>query len=379
MTLLDTIRGRHRADRHDLADVDALVLAWERAVLGAGFVRTVGTVTGPTVIVPRIVHVVLGPPAVLTVRLEPGQTVADLRALARRLAPHLAARTLRVEPVGVGDHARVTLLAVDPLADPLPLTAGPGVLLGRDEDGALLRVDPHELPHLIVQGATRSGKSRWTYGLLAQLAAHPGVDVAGVDPSGLTLRPFTGTRHARRQALGLADPGRVERVLGELVEEMDRRLSAMPAHLDVLPLEHGTPLLVAVLEEYPGLLRALDADAADPKRGKRVRALVARLLAESHKVGLRVLLVAQRAEANIVGAAERAQCEGRLSFRTDTAEAVRLLHPDGDDLAAEHATAPPGVALLSWPGRPVGRLRAPHMPSYAAFAAAVTSGPGTAA
>lgn len=378
MTLLDTLRRRdagRRADRRaehlDAAQVDALALAWERAVLGAGFVRTVQTVTGPTVIPPRLTHVVLGPPAVLTVALEPGQTVPDLRALARRLAPHLGARMLRVDPLGVGDHARLTLLATDPLATPLPLTPGPGVLLGRVEDGTTLRVEPAELPHVIAQGATRSGKTRWLYGVLAQLAARPDVEVAGVDPSGLTLRPFIGTRHAGRQVCGLGDLHRVEAVLTDLVTEMDRRLSAMPAHLDVLPLGPTAPLLAVVLEEYPGLLRALDT--ADLKQGKRVRALVARLLAESHKVGLRVLIVAQRAEANIVGAAERAQCEGRLSFRTDTAEALRLLHPDADDLAADHATAPPGVALVSWPARGTLRLRAPHLASYAEYSAAITS------
>ncbi|MCX6463785.1 MAG: FtsK/SpoIIIE domain-containing protein [Pseudonocardiales bacterium] len=376
MTLLDTLRGRHardarRAHRLDEAEVDALVAGWERAVLGAGFVRTVATVTGPTVIAPRIVHVVLGPPAVLTVRLEPGQTVPDLRALSRRLAPHLGAYGLRVDPIGHGDHARVTLLVADPLAAVVPLSPGPGVLLGRGEDGACLRVEPADLPHLIAQGATRSGKTRWLYGLLGQVAHRADVEVAGIDPSGLTLRPFTGTRHGARQVCGLADLHRVETVLADLVAAMDARLAAMPVHLDVVPLDAATPLLLVVLEEYPGLLRALDA--ADTKAGKRVRGLVARLLAEGHKAGVRVVLVAQRAEATIVGGAERAQCEGRLSFRTDTVESLRLLHPDADDLAAEHAAAPPGVALVSWPGRPLARLRAPHVPSYAEYAAAVTS------
>ncbi|GAA2546407.1 FtsK/SpoIIIE domain-containing protein [Pseudonocardia hydrocarbonoxydans] len=374
MTLLDAIRGRH-ARRHshrlDEVEVDALVDAWARAAEGAGFVRVVSTVTGPTVIAPRLVHIVLGPPAVLTVRLEPGQTVAELRTLARRLAPHLGARALRIEALGVGDHARVTLLAADPLAAPVALLPGRGVLLGRGEDGRCLRVEPADLPHLIAQGATRSGKSRWLYGLVAQLAARADVEVAGVDPSGLTLRPFTGTRHAHRQACGLADPARAEAVLVGLVAEMDRRLAVMPTWLDVLPLGEDEPLIAVVLEEYPALLRALDA--ADAKLGKRVRALVARLLAESHKVGLRVVLVAQRAEATIVGGAERAQCEGRLSFRVDTAESLRLLHPDADDLAVDHATAPAGVALVSWPGRPTFRLRAPHVASYGAYAAAVTA------
>jgi hypothetical protein len=45
----------------DEYEVDTIVNLWVRACEGAGLVRTVDTVTGPTVIPPRIVHLVLGP------------------------------------------------------------------------------------------------------------------------------------------------------------------------------------------------------------------------------------------------------------------------------------------------------------------------------
>jgi hypothetical protein len=41
--------------------------------------------------------------------------------------------------------------------------------------------------------------------------------------------------------------------------------------------------VIVVLEEWPAVLRTLDADADVKTRGKRVRALVGRLLAESDK------------------------------------------------------------------------------------------------
>jgi DNA segregation ATPase FtsK/SpoIIIE-like protein len=222
-----------------------------------------------------------------------------------------------------------------------------------------------------VQGQTRSGKSTWLYALIVQLVRHPQVTVAGVDPSGITLRPFADTSHARWQASGLADLAALEDVLVALVADMDARLAAMPADRDILPISRAHPLMVTILDEYPALLRALDA--ADPKLGKRCRALVARLLAESHKVGHRLVIAAQRAEASIVGAAERAQCGGRLSFRVDSADSVKLLHPDADLLAAGHTSAPPGIALCSWPGRPLTRMRGPFLGGYREYAAAVAT------
>ncbi|NMH98909.1 FtsK/SpoIIIE domain-containing protein [Pseudonocardia acidicola] len=336
--------------------------------------RQVDTPSGVTVSTPPLVSVVLGPPTVLVARLLPGQLVGDLRRASYRLAGHLGAVALRIEPRGL-TYARIELLAADPLDAVLPLDLTPargGVLLGRDEAGCEVRVEPVELPHLVVQGQTRSGKSAFLYALIAQLASDDDVTVAGVDPSGLTLRPFAGTRHGEHQTCGLADLDRIEKVLAGLVAEMDHRLTVMPADRDIMATGPGVPLIVVVLDEYPATLRALDA--ADTKQGKRVRALVARLLAESHKVGFRVVIAAQRAEAAIVGAAERAQAAGRLSFRVDSPDTVKLLHSDADDLAGAHTTAPPGIALLTWPGRPLSRIRAPWIGSYAAFVSAVERG-----
>lgn len=361
--------ARRRQSRRQLADdqhdADALVWAWRTACEGAGVCHSVDTPSGATISTPHVTGVTLGPPTTLMVRLLPGQLPADVRRAAPRLAPHLGAAALRVEPRGY-THVRIDLLDADPLADAYrarPGRAGP-LLLGVAESGPLY-VEPAELQHMIVQGSTRSGKSTWTYGLLGQLAHRPDVRIAGVDPSGITLRPFTGPG----VVCGLADLDRVESVLAELVADMDARLSAMPPDRDVLPFGEAHPLVLVVLEEWPGTLRALDA--ADAKQGKRVRALVARLLAESHKVGFRVLLLVQRAEATIVGAAERAQCGGRLSFRVDSAEAVKLLHSGAEDLVADHAAAEPGIALVSWPGLALDRLRAPML-SYAEYVAAVT-------
>ena len=96
------------------------------------------------------------------------------------------------------------------------------------------------------------------------------------------------------------------------------------------------------------------------------------LLAEVKERGFRLVLAAQRAEASIVGSAERAQCGGRLSFRVDSKDSIALLHPDGVDYAAEHTSSPPGIALCSWPGRPLTRLRGPYIGAYGDFVRAVS-------
>lgn len=362
--------GRWRAARDDLWASqqlrDALKWAFRDAAIGAGLGLSVDApVAGTSQRTPTVTNIDLGPPTRFTVRMLGGQVPAQLARVGRLIAPHLGGIGLRVTDRGHG-WALVELLTVDPLAVVVPLLLPrPDILLGRLEDGRWRTLDrPEDLPHIIAQGQTRSGKSTWLYALLAQLAGR--VEVAGVDPSRLTLGPFAGPR----VVLGLNDLEAVEGVLAGLVADMDERLAAMPSNADVLPLTHAHPLRLVVLEEWPGTLRALEADQ---KQLKRCRALVARLLAESHKVGYRVILACQRAEAAIVGGTERAQCGGRLSFRVDSLDSVKLLHPDCDDLVAEHAAAPAGIALISWPGQPLTRMRAPLL-TYAEYTAAVAEG-----
>lgn len=279
---------------------------------------------------PAVVGCLSGDPVALIVRLLPGQLPRDIEDQASRLAPAMGAARLRVTPRGE-QYVRVDLLAHDPLADVftlpvvVPATAATPVFIGTADTGLQLRSAWARRPHTIVQGATGSGKSSWTYGQLSDAAACPDVLVCGLDPSGLLWRPFAGTRHADWQVSGLtAELGAHEKLLRRLVDEMDRRTLGLPADADSLTPTVEQPLMIVCFEDYAGLIQS--ADAADRKLAARVRAMVMRLLAEGRKAAIRVLILVQRAEANVVGAFERSNCALRISFRVDSPESVRLLH-----------------------------------------------------
>jgi DNA segregation ATPase FtsK/SpoIIIE-like protein len=225
--------------------------------------------------------------------------------------------------------------------------------------------------HVVIQGATRSGKTTGLYSVLAQLAKTPDVEVTGCDPTGLLLGPWAARRGLVASSVGTANPAAHVATLEALTATMDARIAGIPSGRDTVAIGPRCPLLVVVLEEYPGLLRVLDADR---QLGKLARAAVARLLGEGAKAGLRVVLVAQRAEASIIGGYERGQASHALSFRVAGRDTVAMLHADAAaDVVAAHATAPAGVALLFAPGTPLRRLRAPHV-TYAEYVAAVAEG-----
>lgn len=342
---------RRRTDCADQAEVDRLVTAFDNACSGAGVCRTVNTVSGPTEILPRITYVILGPPTRLTVRMPVGMVWSDVRDAADRLAPHLGAWGLRVEPRGHGEYAVVELLYADPLTEPyhdVP-TVGP-FLIGRDEHGQDVTIT--DLPHSLIVGSTGTGKSVAGYSLISQ-AISRGYRVCGVDPSNTTLRGIPGS------VCSLGNLPAVDTHLESLVSEMDQRMTQLPIDDDSLPVSNENPRVLICLDEYPALLRAVDA--TDKKLATRIRGHVSRLLFEARKVNISVLIMAQRPDAAILGGAERAQAGLRIAYRLDGPDAVRMVMPDAVDQAVDHVSALPGIALAALPGRAVTRIRSPFL------------------
>lgn len=215
--------------------------------------------------------------------------------------------------------------------------------IARQESGDDLALDLVEASgHLALQGATRSGKSVTAYGLLGTLSDRDDAEVWGLDPTGVLLDPWDG--RPGRRAYGLADLDDHVGVVSAAVAEMDRRIAQLRERgVDKINPTSEMPALVFVLEEWPGEIKALkDGDMplrATDRREPRVRAGVSRLIAEGAKVGVRVVMIAQRFDASIVGGAERSNIVYRITHRVDNRDAVVMLH---ESATAEIVTAVTG-------------------------------------
>lgn len=374
-----------RNRRHDL-QIDAWLTIraavdlrgrWREACARAGLGRTQFTPLGGMAVsgLPQVVHVHpstdLGDPAYLLVTLPAGMLLEDLEDRADDLASGLGCWAVRLRMRGI-DHVRVDLVDTDPLSAVigfLPACPAGHLVLGVDEYGQTVSIPLDEMTHIVKQGATRSGKSTSSYSLLAQLAhrarTHGDVDVAGIDPTGLLLRPWGAHPRGWRVCGTDNAPARYTAALASVVAEMDRRIAAMPARHDVVPVGPGCPRIVVVLEEWPAVARLTGHTRNKPSD---VHRLVARVVAEGAKAAIRVVTLVNRAETDFIGAFERDQCETRLSFGCSDANTLKLLHPDiTNDTAALHTTSPKGVALAQLPGRDLVRLRTPWIGGYGAY------------
>lgn len=408
---------------------------WETACYAAGAVTRVGSTTH----VPGLVRHHRTPSGVdvLLVRMAPGQTIASWRDASPSIASTFTAHSVTVRRADRPGWVLLDVLRRDPLADertaPDPArqrthsvarprqthevsslrtaravaalsgitsvatvpaltihatTPDPGgIVLGRDEYGHDVTLNPYATAHAGMQGATRSGKSSTCYTLLAALAHRPDVIVGGVDPSGLLLGPFT-TNHGGRGADFIAtgtsrdDITHAGDVLAGLVTLMDHRIRDLrAAGVDKLTaFSPGTPAAWVVMEEFPGLIaaaKALDAEnGAKPgaRLAPRITAALGRLVKEGAKVGVFVLVLAQRMSADALNTDDRMNLSLRVTLRVDNADAVAMLH---DGATRDRVTAvrdfAPGVAFVESPGHGIRRARF-YYTDYPTYRARVAAG-----
>lgn len=380
---------RRRADHQDQRKAKMLASRFLAAAAGLGLADDTQSCAGlPGLRSPQLYHVRLLDDCVqVYVQMLPGQLMADYEECSAELAEAMGGVSLTWRHRAHG-YIVGTLRYRDPLADQVrlpelvPAASCSNVLVGLLDSGVPLTTRLDQIAHMIVQGATRSGKSRFIYGLLSQLAQCSDVRISGSDVTGLLLRPFVGSRHDDL-ALGTRNIAEHAVVLERLVASMDERIARIPDDVDVLPVDEHDPYELVVLEELPGLIRAAEAVDALHKGDRkyvplvgRIRSAYGRLMAEGAKVGFRVVIVMQRADANIIGGFERGQATFRITFPVLDPASVQMLHPSCDtETAALHATEQPGIALVSGPGIPLARMRSPQMGDYASFRSNV-SGPG---
>ncbi|MGX7676792.1 FtsK/SpoIIIE domain-containing protein [Plantactinospora sp. DSM 117369] len=230
----------------------------------------------------------------VTVRMLPGQLPDDWAGAAQRLAYAFRLRDGQARTTGRPDRVVLRFLRRDPLAAtvaPLPVPDVPdlaGLPLGVREDGATYRLRLAG-SHVLVAGATNSGKGSVLWSLIASLAGgvHSGlVELWVFDPKG-GMELAAGLPLFARFAYD--DPDSMAGVLEEAVKRM--RLRA--ARLRGVARQHtptpDDPLIVLVVDE----LASLTAYISDRKVKERIKDALSLLLSQGRAVGVHVVAALQ--------------------------------------------------------------------------------------
>ncbi|MER8011097.1 FtsK/SpoIIIE domain-containing protein [Streptomyces sp. NPDC094149] len=291
---------------------------------------------------------------VLLVRLLPGQVPVDFVKAAPAMAEDWQVHAVRVASWKPG-VVRIVASAADPLAAPrVPKQRGPGHLLrvtvGALETGAAWVLDLRSVPHWLIVGATRSGKSTLINALVAGLAPQP-VALVGIDcKGGMELSLY----EPRLSALATNREQAVQ-LLAALVDlTLDRMTvcrAARVRNIWGLPDKERPVPVVVIVDELAELF--LVANRNEKDEAQAAGTALIRLAQLGAALGVFLVVAGQRVGSDLGPGvtALRAQLGGRVCHRVadpGTAEmALGDLNPDALKSAQAITPEQAGTAVLA--------------------------------
>ena len=257
----------------------------------------------------------------------PGVRVSKIANLADNIALRLAAPSVRIVAPIPGKHAVgievpnreraiVSFREMVDLAEMQDARHEIPIALGKDILGNAQVIDLVQTPHLLIGGATNSGKSVLVNAIICSILFRRSpeeVRLFLVDPKIIELKSYNGVPHLFTPVI--TDPRKAFQMLQWCISEMERRyvlLDALGAR-DIRVYNRKAkkqrvsrlPYIVVVIDEFADLMATT---------GKELESTLARLAAMARAIGIHLVLATQRPSIDVITGLIKANIPSRIAF-----------------------------------------------------------------
>ncbi|MBC2193227.1 DNA translocase FtsK [Listeria sp. FSL L7-0229] len=282
----------------------------------------------------KITQVHLGP-AVTKYEVQPsvGVKVSKIVSLSDDIALALAAKDIRIEAPIPGKSAigievanqNVAMVSLREVLENNPKNNPEEKLqiaLGRDISGEAMMASLDKMPHLLVAGATGSGKSVCINGIITSilLRAKPHeVKMMMIDPKMVELNVYNGIPHLLAPVV--TNPKKAAQALQKVVAEMERRYDLfshtgtrnMQGYNDYVKKQNELnnekqpelPFIVVIVDELADLMMVASNDVEDA---------ITRLAQMARAAGIHLIIATQRPSVDVITGVIKANIPSRIAF-----------------------------------------------------------------
>ncbi len=281
---------------------------------------------------------------------EAGVKVSKIVNLHDDLALALAAKDIRIEAPIPGKSAvgievpneEVSMVTMREVfeAKKLPDEAVLSFILGRDISGEAVVHELNKMPHLLVAGATGSGKSVCINGIIISIlmrAKPHQVKLMMIDPKKVELNVYNGIPHLLTPVV--TDPKKAAQALKKVVSEMERRYDLFSDtgnrniegynnyikkyNQTVDTPEEEQPLLpyiVVLVDELADLMMVASNEVEDA---------ITRLAQMARAAGIHLIIATQRPSVDVITGVIKANIPSRIAFSVSSQTDSRTILDSG--------------------------------------------------
>ena len=277
----------------------------------------------------KVENVSIGP-AITRYELKPaeGVRVSRIANLADDIALNLAAETIRIEAPIPGKHAvgievpnaENEVVHLRDIIDTPEFEDHKSKLafaLGKDVGGKEIITDIAKMPHVMIAGATGSGKSVCINTLIASIIykAKPSeVKLVMVDPKVVELSVYNGIPHLLIPVV--TDPRKAAGALAWAVQEMENRYATfaskgvrdLKGYNEAVDKKDGIgklPHIVIIIDELADLMMVAKKDVEDA---------ICRLAQKARAAGMHLVIATQRPSVDVITGLIKANVPSRIAF-----------------------------------------------------------------
>lgn len=292
----------------------------------------------------RVRKVHLGP-AVTKYEVHPdvGVKVSKIVSLSDDLALALAAKDIRIEAPIPGKSAigievpnqEVAMVSLREVLESKNNNQNAKLMvgLGRDISGEAILAELNKMPHLLVAGATGSGKSVCINGIIISIlmrAKPHEVKLMMIDPKMVELNMYNGIPHLLTPVV--TDPKKASQALKKVVSEMERRyelfshtgtrnIEGYNDHVRFHNQETGEkqpelPFIVVIVDELADLMMVASSDVEDA---------ITRLAQMARAAGIHLIIATQRPSVDVITGVIKANIPSRIAFSVSSSVDSRTI------------------------------------------------------